>query len=67
VERSNRTRNEEFYELAHGQPNLAALDQQLRKWENTYNCVRHHQALAYLTPQEFLFQWKRKSKKAKCH
>ncbi len=67
VERSNRTHNEEFYELAHGQLSLAALNQQLRIWENTYNCVRPHQALGYLTPQEFLLQWKRKSKKAKCH
>jgi len=67
VERSNRTHNEEFYELAHGQPSLAALNHQLRNWENTYNCVRPHQALGYLTPQEFLLQWKRKSKKAKCH
>src|SRR5258708_6775033 len=67
VERSNRTHNEEFYELAHGQPSLAALNHQLRNWENTYNCVRPHQALGYLTPQEFLLQWKRKSKRAKCH
>src|SRR6266478_4001326 len=67
VERSNRTHNEEFYELAHGQLSLEALNQQLRSWENTYNCVRPHQALGYLTPQEFLLQWKCKSKKAKCH
>jgi len=67
VERSNRTHNEEFYELAHGQLSLEALNQQLRIWENTYNCVRPHQALGYLTPQEFLLQWKCKSKKAKCH
>jgi transposase InsO family protein len=57
VERSNRTHNEEFSELAHGQPSLAALNHQLRNWENTYNCVRPQQALGHLTPQEFLLQW----------
>lgn len=67
VESSNRTHNEEFYELAHEEPSLAALNDQLRNWEKVYNCVRPHQALDYLTPQEFLLQWKRKSEKAKCH
>jgi transposase InsO family protein len=67
VERSNRTHNEEFYELAHGEASLTELNRQLRNWENIYNRVRPHQALRYLTPQEFLLQWKRKSKKPKCH
>jgi hypothetical protein len=29
--------------------------------------VRPHQSLAYLTPLEFITQWKRNQRKAKCH
>ena len=30
----------------------------LRAWETTYNTVRPHQALGYLTPAEFLDRWR---------
>jgi transposase InsO family protein len=36
------------------------LNRQLRHWEHTYNYVRPHQSLAYLTPQEFVARWKLK-------
>jgi hypothetical protein len=29
---------------------VPVLNEQLRRWENTYDCVRPHQSLAYLTP-----------------
>jgi len=67
VERAHRTHNEEFYELAHEEPNLAALNRQLKNWEETYNCIRPHQSLDYRTPLEFLHQWKQKSKSQRCH
>jgi transposase InsO family protein len=57
VERAHRTHNEEFYEVAATDWSLPRLGQQLRAWENTYNTVRPHQALGYLTPQQFLAQW----------
>ncbi|PYT63120.1 MAG: hypothetical protein DMG35_05115, partial [Acidobacteria bacterium] len=43
------------------------LNHQLRHWEHTYNCVRPHQSLAYLTPLEFVTRWKLHRRKAKCH
>ncbi len=54
VERANRTHTEEFYEVTTAEPNLAAFQAELRIWEHTYNHVRPHQALGYLTPAEFL-------------
>jgi transposase InsO family protein len=54
VERANRTHTEEFYECSTADPTIAALTPELRAWEHTYNTVRPHQALGYLTPAEFL-------------
>jgi putative transposase len=67
VERSHRTHHEEFYQVHADSDQPAVLNRQLRRWEQTYNCIRPHQALAYLTPLEFLRQWKRNHGKAKCH
>ena len=46
---------------------VPVLNQQLRSWENIYNCIRPHQSLAYLTPREFVTRWKHNLRKAKCH
>ena len=54
VERANRTHTEEFYELTDAVPELAPLQAALMAWEATYNTVRPHQALGYLTPAEYL-------------
>ncbi|MCI0581834.1 MAG: integrase core domain-containing protein, partial [Chloroflexi bacterium] len=54
VERANRTHTEEFYEVTDAEPELEALRAALRDWETTYNTIRPHQALGYLTPAEFL-------------
>jgi putative transposase len=67
VERSHRTHNEEFYEVQADSDQVPILNRQLRHWERTYNCIRPHQSLAYLTPLEFIRQWKRNHGKAKCH
>ena len=67
VERSNRTHNEEFYEIQAESDQTPVLNRQLLRWEKIYNCVRPHQSLAYLTPLEFITQWKRNQRKAKCH
>jgi transposase InsO family protein len=67
VERSNRTHNEEFYEVQAESDQVPVLNRQLRRWEKTYNCVRPHQSLGYLTPLEFIIRWKRNLRKAKCH
>lgn len=54
VERANRTHTEEFYEVTDAEPTLADLRPALLAWETTYNTVRPHQALGYLTPAEYL-------------
>jgi transposase InsO family protein len=35
---------------------MKTLNRELRHWEKIYNTVRPHQALGYLTPQQFLRQ-----------
>jgi transposase InsO family protein len=57
VERANRTHTEEFYESYTGELDLPTLRIAQRQWEQTYNYIRPHQALAYLTPAEFLTQY----------
>lgn len=54
VERSNRTHEEEFYQLVDPPDNLAHLRSQLLKQEQRYNTYRPHQALGQKTPQEWL-------------
>jgi transposase InsO family protein len=36
---------------------MAAFNRELREWEKTYNTVRPHQSLGYLTPEQYLQQW----------
>src|SRR5712691_7610030 len=67
VERSHRTHHEEFYQVHADSDQPLRLNHQLRHWEHTYNCVRPHQSLAYLTPLEFVTRWKLHRRKAKCH
>ncbi len=65
VERAHRTHTEEFYEVSDSSFDLAELRQELLEWEITYNTIRPHQALGYLTPLEF---WKiHKEKEVRCH
>ena len=54
VERSQRTHTEEFWELSTADTDLASLRSELLAWEHTYNHIRPHQALGYLTPSQFL-------------
>lgn len=56
VERANRTHTEEFYQVTPYSLELSKLNRELREWERTYNTVRPHQALGYLTPSQFLQQ-----------
>ena len=67
VERAHRTHNEEFYEIIPTEWSLPQVNRQLRNWETVYNTVRPHQALGYLTPQQFLARWKSKRKEPECH
>lgn len=67
VERAQRTHTEEFYELYGDDLDVATLNRHLQAWEDTYNTVRPHQALGYLTPLQFLSQYENRRKGAECH
>ena len=56
VERANRTHTEEFYEITPCALPISDLNRELQTWERTYNTLRPHQALGYLTPLQFLAQ-----------
>lgn len=60
VERSNRTHTEEFYEVHDFSLDITVLNEELHVWQTIYNTVRPHQALGYLTPLEYIMQWKQK-------
>jgi len=57
VERANRTHREEFYELEEIELGLNEHNKQLERWEYTYNYIRPHQGIDYLTPNEYYQQW----------
>ena len=44
----------EFYKVTESSFNVAELRGELLEWERTYDTVRPHQSLNYLTPLEFL-------------
>jgi putative transposase len=67
VERANRTHTEEFYEVTPCSLPIPELNVELQAWERTYNTVRPHQALGYLTPQQFLVQSSSLRKELECH
>ena len=67
VERAQRTHTEEFYEVFEFALEIAPLNRELLAWEHTYNTLRPHQALGYLTPLQFLSQRQSQFQQAECH
>ena len=57
VERANRTHREEFYEVEDIGLKLEEHNKQLEEWDKTYNHIRPHQSLDYLTPAEYYQGW----------
>jgi transposase InsO family protein len=57
VERANKTHREEFYEVEEVDLSLEEHNLQLERWAYVYNHIRPHQALDYLTPNEYYQQW----------
>ncbi|MDO8886764.1 IS481 family transposase [Candidatus Oleimmundimicrobium sp.] len=53
VERSIQTDIKEFYELQNFMPTIEEQNKALNDWNNTYNTLRPHQSLGYLTPKEY--------------
>lgn len=58
VERLQRTVDEEFYQCTEVELAVAPLAVALQHYEVTYNTIRPHQALGYLTPQQFLVKYR---------
>ena len=66
VERANRTHREEFHEVEEIDLSIEEHNRQLEEWEYVYNHIRPHQALDYLTPNEYYQLWL-KNQKSECH
>lgn len=58
VERSHLTDDQEFYQQGNRHKTFKEQKAAMEKWEYTYNYIRPHQALGYLTPIEFYKLWK---------
>ncbi len=67
VERVQCTHTEESYEVTNSSLEMAALNQELLAWEHTYHTIHPHQALAYLSPHQFVTQGQHQGKEAMCH
>ena len=68
VERAQRTHTEEFYEVTEASFEIRELNRALLEWEKVYNTIRPHQALGYLTPQEFLGRYQQNQRREViCH
>lgn len=57
IERSFRTDEEEFYQVEELPDDLGGTEQALLAWNHTYETVRPHQALGYMTPDQFYHHW----------
>ncbi|MEM3055051.1 MAG: integrase core domain-containing protein, partial [Candidatus Bathyarchaeia archaeon] len=54
---SHKTDDDEFYSQTDLPLDIDEANELLREWQDTYNWVRPHQGLGYLTPQEKLMQY----------
>lgn len=57
VERSFLTDDLEFHEVEELVPTAEGLQRQLAVWNHVYEEIRPHQALDYLTPNQFYAKW----------
>lgn len=64
VERSHLTDELEFYGQGNIKKDFREQEKAIEGWEHTYNFIRPHQALGYLTPMQFYELWKTDPEKA---
>ena len=57
VEASHLADKNEFYSQGNIGYNLETMQKKLEEWEYTWNYIRPHEALGYLTPEEYLNKW----------
>jgi len=54
VENSHGSDEREFYQQGNTDKDIEAMNKSLEEWERTWNYIRPHEALNYLTPDEYL-------------
>ena len=54
VENSHGSDEREFYQQGNVDKDIEAMNSSLADWEHIWNCIRPHEALNYLTPDEYL-------------
>lgn len=64
VERSHLTDEIEFYQQGNICKTFKEQEKAINAWEHTYNYIRPHQALGYLTPMKFYELWKKNPEEA---
>lgn len=57
VETSHLSDKNEFYSQGNIGYNIETMQKNLDEWEYTWNYIRPHEALNYLTPEEYLHKW----------
>lgn len=57
VETSHLADKNEFYSLGNVGCSIEIMQKRLNEWEYVWNFVRPHEALGYLTPEEYLSKW----------
>jgi len=53
VENSHGSDEREFYQQGNVHKDIKMMNKALEKWEHIWNCIRPHEALNYLTPEEY--------------
>ncbi len=57
VENSHGSDKKEFYLQGNVCLDLAAMQTKIKSWQDTWNEIRPHEALDYLTPNEYFLKW----------
>ena len=58
VENSHGSDENEFYRQGNVGSSIEWMQEKLDEWEHTWNCIRPHEALDYLTPDEYSNKYK---------
>lgn len=62
VEISHGMDKKEFYQLGNVVSDLSIMQKKIKEWENIWNTFRPHQALNYLTPQQYFEKYYKKGR-----
>ena len=57
VEASHRADEKEFYQQGNVSPLLEVMQMKILEWQNTWNKIRPHESLNYLTPEAYYHKW----------